>query len=127
MKYTFVKELGCGGFGKVSEVQDFDGKSFAKKEFFPNAEIRLIIASGHITENDLKKRFYKEVKYQSEINSLNVVKIIDKDLSSETPWYLMELADGTLSDDLKADRTLGGEPQKKLYLTYLLAWKQFMI
>jgi serine/threonine protein kinase len=115
MEYTFIKELGCGGFGKVSEVKDSDGNHFALKQFAPNAEIKLIIAKGHISEEDLKKRFYKEVKYQSKVNNPNVVRIIDKDLTSDTPWYVMDLAIGTLSDDLIADRTLGGEPKKALF------------
>lgn len=107
MNYTSIRELGRGGFGQVEEVSDIQGGRFARKEFCPNDELKIFIGKGLLDEVDLKKRFFKEVKYQSQIQSRNVVKIFDSDLNATSPWYVMELAAGTLQDDLTADRTLG--------------------
>lgn len=107
MNYTSIRELGRGGFGRVDEVSDIHGTRFAKKDFCPNDELKIFIGKGLLDETDLKKRFFKEVKYQSQIQSRNVVKIFDCDLVATSPWYVMELAVGTLQDDLILDRTLG--------------------
>lgn len=115
MKYKKIKELGRGGFGRVFEVEDEEGTHYALKEFEPNDELGAAIKRGVISLEDLKRRFLKEVKYQSKIDSENVVKIIDHDLAAETPWYVMELGIGTLSDDLNHDRSLNGNPKKALF------------
>lgn len=116
MPYTEIKELGRGGFGLVVEVLNDKQESFAMKKFSPNAELQAVIAKGIVSLDDLKKRFFKEVKYQSGIKkSRNVVQIIDSDLNDTVPWYVMELAVGTLQDDLTQDRTLGKNLQSALF------------
>ena len=119
MTYTKIKELGRGGFGCVHEVIDENGNHFALKEFSPNAELQAIIAKGFVSLEELKKRFFKEIKYQSKVKSQNVVQIIDSDLLGDPPWYVMELADGTLQENLIADHTLG--PNLKTTLFDILA------
>lgn len=115
MTYTVVRELGRGGFGRVHEVVDDAGQHFALKCFDPNDEMRAIVARGFVTLDELKKRFHREVKYQGRVSSQNVVEIIDYDLDADEPWYVMELAAGTLQEDLQNDRTLGGDPGPALF------------
>lgn len=115
MEFTKIKELGRGGFGRVFEVSASDGKRYALKEFEPNEELKLMINRGDLAIDDLKRRFLKEVKYQSKINSENVVKIFHFNLEGDVPWYLMELGLGTLKDDLESDHTFGGNPKKALF------------
>ena len=115
MTFRIIRELGKGGFGVVHEVIDeSSGEHLARKEFSPNDEMQMIIARGIIALEELKKRFYKEVKYQSRVENQNVVKILSYDLDADKPWYLMELASGTLQEDLNADRSLGGNLGKAL-------------
>lgn len=115
MPYTEIRELGRGGFGRVVEVSNEFGQRFALKQFFPNLLLKDAIAKGQINEDELKKRFFKEVRYQSQISSPNVARIIDSDLSAPAPWYVMDLAVGTLADDLRADRTLGENLNQVLF------------
>lgn len=115
MSYTKIEVLGSGGFGKVSKVRNDNQEIFAMKEFSPSADLQAVIDKGIVTLTDLKKRFFKEVKYQSGIKSKNVVQIIDSDLNDSVPWYVMELAVGTLQDDLDQDRTLGENLQTALF------------
>lgn len=115
MVYTLVKEIGRGGFGKVYEVTNDMGELFAKKEFNPNDALQSMIDGGMVSLDDLKKRFFKEIRYQSQIQNRNVVRIIDSNLEDATPWYVMELGVGTLQDDLNNDRTLGENLQIALF------------
>ena len=59
--------------------------------------------------------FKREVKYQSQLSSKHIVPIIESDLDANQPWFVMELAAGTLKDDLVADRSLGGNPSRALF------------
>ncbi|MFT5718254.1 MAG: serine/threonine protein kinase [Oleiphilaceae bacterium] len=111
MRHYILKEkLGQGGFAEVFKVENDDGCTFAKKIFSPSKQI--IDAVG---EEQLKKRFSREVRSQSKLNHQNVVPILDIDLISEPPFFIMPLASDTLSDELKVDSTLGGNPKKALF------------
>jgi serine/threonine protein kinase len=115
MGYKKIRELGRGGFGRVFEVEDELRNRFALKQFEPNHEIQNLIDKGFVKLESLKGRFRREVKYQSQLTSANVVKIIHHDLDADTPWFVMELAEGTLQDDLTADRSLNGDPSKAIF------------
>lgn len=108
MAYKKVKELGQGSFGVVDHVVDSKGREYARKTF-------LAPVIPGVTIEDLKARFEREVKYQSKISHPNVVKIKKAKLDDDPPWFLMELADCSLADELKKDRTLGGDPRKPLF------------
>lgn len=115
MKYKKIKEIGRGGFGRVFEVENNTGKRFAMKLFEPNSDIQSLIDQGLVKHENLKGRFKREVKYQSQLNSKHIVHIIESDLDAAQPWFIMELALGTLKDDLILDRSLGGDPSKALF------------
>jgi serine/threonine protein kinase len=101
-KLKFISHIDSGGFGLVDLVEDSDGKQFARKTFSKNQPL-----SDDLLANVLK-RFAKEVRVQGSVVHSNIVPIIDSDLNSSPPFYLMPLADSTLSKDVAADKTLGG-------------------
>ena len=47
-------------------------------------------------EEQARKRFVKEAKYQQQIEHPNIVKIIDVDKDKEPPFYTMPVADASL-------------------------------
>lgn len=110
MEYNEIEEIGQGGFAKVILVQNEDKKEFAKKVFSPLPSI-----IKNVGENDLKRRFIREVKYQSSLKHRNIVEIIESYLTNEPPFFIMPLADCTLRDELIEDSTLNGEPNLALF------------
>lgn len=108
MPYTTKNEIGRGSFGVVELVEDQDGQQWARKTFVPPN-------LPGVSNDQMKERFEREVKYQSQINNPNVVKIHDHDLDANPPWFIMDLAAGSLADELSQDRTLGGDPRKPLF------------
>jgi serine/threonine protein kinase len=107
--YTFVSEISRGGFGRVVKVKDEHGALFAMKLLEPSAQM------AQVPIEQLKKRFEREVKYQQSISHPNVVKIHDMDMNANPPYCVMELAEGTLADDIAQDHTLGGDPKSALF------------
>lgn len=49
-------------------------------------------------EEQARKRFVKEAKYQQQIEHPNIVKIIDVDTDKEPPFYTMPVADASLEE-----------------------------
>lgn len=107
--FELVREIGRGSFGIVYEaIRKVTGERVALKKFHVNNP-------GAIDPDDLRARFRREVKYQKTISHENVVRIFESDTGGDEPWFVMELADCSLADELMADRTLGGSPEKALY------------
>lgn len=115
MTYKKIKEIGRGGFGRVFEVENEKGQRFALKEYEPDHAVQSLIDKGLVKPENLKGRFKREVKYQSQLSSKHIVPILDSDLDADQPWFVMELAVGTLKDDLVIDRSLGGNPSRALF------------
>jgi serine/threonine protein kinase len=108
MSYKSLKEIGRGSFGVVELVVDGKGRQWARKTFVPPN-------LPDVSNEDMRARFEREVRYQSQINNPNVVEIHAFDLNSDPPWFVMQLAECSLADELKNDRTLGGDPRKPLF------------
>jgi serine/threonine protein kinase len=108
MAYKTIKEIGRGSFGVVDLVEDENGLRWARKTFVPPN-------LPDVSNDDMRARFEREVRYQSEIDNPNVVRIHDYDLDVDPPCFVMEVADCSLADELGADRTLGGDPRKPLF------------
>lgn len=106
MDYQRIKERGRGGFGVVDEVRNDVGGIYARKT---------LVVPPHLSEQGLRPRFEREVRYQKAISHPNVVEILDDDLSTSPPWFIMPLADCSLHDELVQDRTLGGNPSPALF------------
>ena len=106
MHYTPVRVLGRGGFGVVESVIGSDGVEYAKKT---------LQVPSHLDLATLKPRFEREVRYQSAIDHPNVVHIFAHNLDATPPWFIMEIAECSLLDELVIDRTLSGTPSQALF------------
>ena len=108
LSYDKLEEIGRGGFGIVYKVRSADGQELALKELN-------VAAVGAGQEDDLRRRFEREVRYQHGIDHPNVVPISDFNLKDDPPWFVMPLAKGSFADELQRDRHLGGDPRKPLF------------
>ena len=106
MAYVTRNELGKGGFGVVEEVIGSDGLIYARKT---------LVIPPYMDAATVRPRFDREIKYQSAIKHTNVVQIIDHDLLANPPWFVMYRATCSLDDELRIDRTLGGDPTTALF------------
>lgn len=93
-----VQEIGRGGFGFVERVELFNTNGvkcgdYAKKVLSPQFGLN---------KEDFRRRFKREVDYQAKCNHSNVAPIYLHNLNVDSPWFVMGLADGDLSDDLES-------------------------
>lgn len=103
------KEINRGGFGRVERVRLDDGGLCARKVYCPAFPI-------HSPADDLKlkKRFKREVRVQSSLNSAAFVPVTSFDLDCQEPWFLMPLAEMNLSEEIAQAHVTGNTPQKAL-------------
>ena len=114
-KYKIQNALGRGAFGSVYRATNEAGVAFALKYFDPSSAVLAAIAQGYISSEELKSRFFNEAEYQSLINHPNIVKVFEKNLLVTPPFFVMELAEASLTNDMESDHTLGGNPQQALF------------
>jgi serine/threonine-protein kinase len=100
-----IGELGEGAFGYVEKVKLYNYYNnscgvYARKILSPKAHI---LASMSIEE--IKKRFIREVIYQSKCVHDNVVNIFLFNKYIENPWFIMELGDYHLESEI-AEKSL---------------------
>jgi len=81
MSYKSLKEIGRGSFGVVEIVVDGKGRQWARKTFVPPN-------LPDVSNEDMRARFEREVRYQSQINNPNVVEIHAFDLTLTRPGSL---------------------------------------
>jgi serine/threonine protein kinase len=85
--YTEVGVLGEGGAGRVYEVSDVDGQSFALKLL-------------HAASTQQRKRFSNEIAFCSKQSSRHIVAVLDHGVivvgEKRCPFYVMPLFAGTL-------------------------------
>lgn len=112
--YRILEQLGSGSFGVVYLCQK-DGKQYAMKTFEPSAAVLAAIQAGHVNEDELRRRFASEAKYQAHIAHPNVVRVVDADLEASPPCFIMELAEESLADELKNDASVRANSEKILY------------
>ncbi|MDN3404225.1 serine/threonine-protein kinase [Pseudoalteromonas sp. APC 3218] len=99
-----LQTLGQGGFGTVELVENEFGKRFAKKTFSLNQP-------GQYTPemlDNVKRRFIREAKVQSELKHNNIVPVFESSTDSEPPYFIMQLAFSTLGDEISNSRDLNG-------------------
>lgn len=109
-----IRELGRGSFGVVYLCEK-DGAQYAVKSYEPSPAVQAAITAGQVKDSELRQRFSGEAKYQAHINNPNVVKVVDADMNANPPYFAMNLAECSLSDELKQDATIGGQPEKALF------------
>lgn len=82
--YHIIKSIGSGGFGNVYEVEK-DGVHYALKT-----------CSQY--DRDSICRFDREIRITNDISNSHIVQITYYDISSNPPYYVMELCDNSLND-----------------------------
>lgn len=93
MNLQFINNLGQGGFGRVDLVRDFNNnRQYAQKTFSPPK------TSSY---DNFVKRFIREINVQRQFTHPNIVSIIDTNLDNDPPYFLMPVADSTLSKDMR--------------------------
>lgn len=112
--YTILEQRGSGSFGVVY-LCERDGKQYAMKTFEPSATVLAAIQAGHVREDELRKRFATEAKYQAHIDHPNVVRVVDADMEASPPYFIMELAEESLADELRTDPAIREKSEKILY------------
>lgn len=95
MIYTEIKEIGQGGFGKVTLIKNGKNEEFALKRFDLHPSMSGISEMA-------KKRFVKEAIYQQQIVHPNIVRIYSVFEYDEPPYYIMELAEDSMFNDMKS-------------------------
>ena len=92
--FKVEKQLGRGTFGVVYEILDAKSVRWALKVFDPLPNLQ-------VDRDELKRRFIREIRYQSAIEHPNVVRVAHFDLDFDPPYFVMELADASLFDLLR--------------------------
>jgi tRNA A-37 threonylcarbamoyl transferase component Bud32 len=95
-----VRPINRGGMGAVEEVELLDGTRAAKKTFSPDA----LTYTNEIELSKLRKRFEREVKYQTELGRHGAMPVLGSDLRADPPLFVMPLADKSYADQIKEDR-----------------------
>ncbi|PMN06239.1 hypothetical protein BCT41_06945 [Vibrio splendidus] len=96
--------IGRGGFGFVEKIDLYNHSmhfcgEYARKNFEPDPEL---LAQG-ITEEELKRRFKREIIYQANICHSNVVAIYMFDDTVVQPYFVMEIAEKDLFKILETE------------------------
>jgi eukaryotic-like serine/threonine-protein kinase len=99
-----LNEIARGGFGIVERVRLDDGRVVARKTFAPLM---------HLPDDELsklRKRFQREVRIQAALKSHHVMPILEADLNGDNPWFLMPIAERTLSQEIEGSKVSGSPP-----------------
>lgn len=107
----YPSHLGRGGFGVVERVQLQDGNFVARKT--------LQLKGDQNEQKELKRRFKREVKYQSSFKHPNIVQILDSDLDGDPPSFTMPLATCHLGNESNAGLTFDFDTKVKAFLNSL--------
>ncbi|MHB9038673.1 MAG: serine/threonine-protein kinase [Armatimonadota bacterium] len=103
-----IKVINRGGFGVVDEVMADDGSIVARKTFSPNPGIPP-------QEHDkLRQRFAREVQVQSLLPDKLFLPVLESNLTVESPWFTMPLAELTYKEQIEKDRLSGDISQEPL-------------
>lgn len=95
-----VRSINRGGMGRVEEVELLDGTRAARKVFDPDP----LAYSNALEFEKLRKRFEREVKYQTELGRHGAMPVLGSALKDDPPWFVMPLADKTYADQIIEDR-----------------------
>ena len=101
MLYEKVQNIGRGGFGRVDKVVDDSGEYFAMKTFDPAPYIPMA------AYDRLRKRFRREVTIQYELASASIMPVLHHNLTGNSPWFVMPLAERTYEEQIQNDKVSG--------------------
>jgi len=106
--YKITRPIGSGTFGVVSECTDSAGSQFAMKTF-------KMPENCDVTQDELIRRFKREVSLQRELDSKNIIRIIESKLDVFPPFFVMELASCSLKDLMDLGMLDGDEKKRCLF------------
>ena len=89
--YKVVDYIGAGGMGTVYHVSK-DGKDYALK-------------TCRTDDAESVLRFKREVRLMKSINDSNVINVIDENLDTTSPYFVMDLCDESLEDIVESGIT----------------------
>ena len=95
--YYLDQHIGAGAIGQVW-VAKADDRRCAAKVMLPKADL---LQGSKMP--DIRQRFRNEAKYGQGIEHPNVVQYLDRGHTEKHPFLIMELADRSVADRLKAD------------------------
>lgn len=113
------KTIGSGGFGRVDEVDLYNQSRHCCGKY----AIKIFAPADAAHASEYLPRFIKEVEYQAGCAHENIAQIYMHNLSAN-PWFLMDLADCDLQDEMNAN-TLG-DPEKIEIVKMLLQGVKYM-
>ena len=96
--YTLEEPIGEGAIGKVWMVRTQQQQRHAAKIMLPRTDLLL---SSKMP--DIRERFRREANYGKTIDHPNVVDYLDVGQTERNPFLIMELANRSVADSLKAD------------------------
>ena len=112
------EEIASGGFGRVERVLLDDETEAARKVFSPVPQI--VKAVGR---DRLLLRFRREVKYQSSLPDDLFIPVLAANLETDTPWFIMPLAESNLATEIVRCRAAGEIPLEALrHILESLSW-----
>lgn len=88
-----ISEIGSGTFGRVELIELYNSDDlfcghYARKILAVNTNI----VGSIFSHDDWRRRFEREVTYQSRCQHSNVVPVLIHNLYAENPWFVMPLA-----------------------------------
>lgn len=98
-----IKKIGEGAFGYVEKIELYNLNNdicgiYGRKILSPKAEIL-----KNISLDEVKRRFIREVIYQSNCSSKNIISICLFNQYIDTPYFIMELGICDLQKDIESE------------------------
>lgn len=90
-----IESLGAGSFGLVEKI-----KLYNTRHYFCGLYARKVLRPD-ASDPDLFTRFEREVRYQADCLHPNIVQIFICNLQAVQPWFVMELAESNLHDEIQ--------------------------
>ena len=112
--YTLEEPIGEGAIGKVWMVRTQQQQRHAAKIMLPRTDLLL---SSKMP--DIRERFRREANYGKTIDHPNVVDYLDVGQTERNPFLIMELANRSVADSLKADGAIIEEDVAEISLMAL--------
>lgn len=113
-----IGKLGEGAFGYVEKIELYNSDGnfcglFSRKILRPKQNI-----IDNISLEEIKRRFTREVIYQSHCNDKNVTSIYLFNKYAENPYFVMELAESSLDTEIQ-NKSLNDEAKINIFMMML--------
>jgi eukaryotic-like serine/threonine-protein kinase len=122
-KINPIERLGQGSFGCVEKIELYNSNdeicgTYARKILAPNDDIL-----SSISMSEIKRRFIREVIYQSKCSHANIIQIFLFNQYVENPYFIMEIGESDLETELRQG-VLNEDEKIKIMIMMLHATKK---